>query len=279
MPAVIIDDKTCEAEAGETILEIARRNGVWIPTLCYHPALEPYASCRLCMVEIDRGGWWQMVTACNYPVRRDLVVRVESARAIRARQGVMSLLLARAPESAELRALARRMGVESTDFPTVSVAEGNCILCGLCVRVCEERIGTAAISLSGRGAERKVSAPFDEPSAECILCGACAAVCPVGTIRYEVHGDEAELVPFGTKGPVQRCAACGAVLTAESVKLALLQRGEAGVKELLSGEQFCWRCKRKRLAVELSAATSGGGPVRPVVAANSGDENVERSLH
>ncbi len=96
MPTVTIDNKSCAAEMGETLLEVARRNGVWIPTLCCHPALEPYASCRLCMVEIDRGGWWQMVTACNYPVLRDLAMRVESERAIRARQGVMRLLLARA---------------------------------------------------------------------------------------------------------------------------------------------------------------------------------------
>jgi bidirectional [NiFe] hydrogenase diaphorase subunit len=267
MPTVTIDDKACAAEVGETILEVARRNGVWIPTLCCHPALEPYASCRLCMVEIDRGSWWQMVTACNYPVRGDLAVRVDSQRALRARQGVMRLLLARAPESPELQELAARLGIQSADFPTVTVAEGNCILCGLCVRVCEERIGTSAISLSGRGAERKVSAPFNEPSGDCILCGACAAVCPVGTIRYEVHGDEVELVPFGTKGPVQRCAGCGAVLAAESVKLALLQRGAAALKELLAGEEFCWRCKRKRLAAELSAA-SGGGPASPVVATN-----------
>ncbi|MGA2066294.1 MAG: 2Fe-2S iron-sulfur cluster-binding protein [Thermoguttaceae bacterium] len=263
MPTVILDEKSCAAEVGETILDVARRNGVWIPTLCYHPALEAYASCRLCMVEIDRGGWWQMVTACNYPVRRDLAVRVESERAVRARQGVMRLLLARAPESPELQRLAARLGIQSPGLPTVTVAERNCILCGLCVRACEERIGTAAISLAGRGVERKVSTPFDEPSADCILCGACAAVCPVGTIQWEVHGDEVELVPFGTRGPVRRCAACGAVLAAELAALAVAGRGAAAVQGLMDGEGFCWRCKRKKLARELSAGLPGGGPPSP----------------
>jgi bidirectional [NiFe] hydrogenase diaphorase subunit len=266
MSTVVIDDKAYAAAVGETILEVARRNGVWIPTLCCHPALEPYASCRLCMVEIDRGNWWQLVTACNYPVRGDLTVRVDSERALRARQGVMRLLLARAPTSPELQQLAARLGIESADLPTVTAAEGNCILCGLCVRVCEERIGTAAISLSGRGVERKVTAPFNEPSADCILCGACAAVCPVGTIQYEVHGDEVELAPFGTKGPVRRCAACGAVLTAELVSQALLDRGVAALKEALEGEQFCWRCKRKKLAAELSAAC-GSRPASSIIVA------------
>jgi bidirectional [NiFe] hydrogenase diaphorase subunit len=248
MPTVTIDNQACSAEVGETILQVARRNGVWIPTLCYHAAMEPYASCRLCMVEIDRGGWWQMVTACNYPVRRDLTVRVESERAVRARRGVMRLLLARVPGSPEVGELAARMGVESAGLPTVTVAERNCILCGLCVRVCEEQLGSAAISLTGRGVERKVSTPFGEPSDDCTLCGACAAVCPVGTIQLEVRGEEVELVPFGTKGRVQRCAACGAALTAERVRQALSRRGPASICEVLAVEELCTGCKRKRTA-------------------------------
>jgi bidirectional [NiFe] hydrogenase diaphorase subunit len=263
MPTVTIDSKSCAAEVGETILEVARRNGAWIPTLCHHPALEPYASCRLCMVEIDRGGWWQMVTACNYPLRRDLAVRVESERAVRARQGVMRLLLARAPESGELQELAAKMGVGAAGLPTVTVAERNCILCGLCVRACEERIGTANISLTGRGGERKVSTPFGAPAEDCILCGACAAVCPVGTIQLEIHGDEVELVPFGTKGPLRRCADCGQPVAAEVARLALARRGAAALKELLEGVELCSHCKRKKLAVQISATAPGGGPADP----------------
>jgi predicted molibdopterin-dependent oxidoreductase YjgC len=254
MATVNIDGKSCEAAHGETIFEVARRNGTWIPTLCHHPALQPYASCRLCMVEIDRGGWWQMVTACNYPVRGDLTVRVNSERGVRARQGVMRLLLARSPASRELQQLAARMGVLSAGLPTVTVAERNCILCGLCVRACEERIGTAAISLTGRGVERKVATPFGEPAEACILCGACAAVCPVGTIELKIQGDEIELVPFGTKGPVHRCAACGAVLVAERARAALLERGLAAVNEILHREDLCLRCRRQKLAAQIVAA-------------------------
>ena len=197
MPTVTIDGRACQAQDGETILEVARRHGIWIPTLCYHAALEPYASCRICVVEIDRGGWWQVVTACNYPIRRDLTVRVNSERVIRDREGVMQLLLARSPDSPELRALAARMGVAETPYPKVTEAQRNCILCGLCVRVCEERIGASAISLVGRGVDRAVAAPFRIASDDCIGCGACAAVCPVGTIEVRVHAAEVEIERMG----------------------------------------------------------------------------------
>jgi len=256
MPTVTIDDKPCVAELGETILQVARRNGIWIPTLCYHPAVEPYASCRICVVEIDRGGWWQVVTSCNYPIRGDLTVRVESERAVRARRGVMELLLARCPESAELRELAGRMGVEGTPHPHVTEAQRNCILCGLCVQVCEETIGAAAISPAGRGVERSVAAPFRLASEDCIGCGACAAVCPVGTIVVRMHENEVEISPFKSRVKLRRCADCGTPLASELAIKALSARGGPTVTEMLDGEDCCSRCKRRKLAQEL---TSGHG--------------------
>ena len=96
MLKITIDNKCCAAEAGETVLQVARRNNLWIPTLCYHPAMEPYASCRLCLVEVGNGKGWQMVTACNYVVWHDLAVRLSSEAVVCHRQGVMRLLLARA---------------------------------------------------------------------------------------------------------------------------------------------------------------------------------------
>ena len=114
MPTVTIDGRSVSVEKDATILDAARKAGVWIPTLCHHPAVSAPAACRLCMVELDRGEWKQMVTACNYPVRRDIRVCVSSESAVRTRRGVMELLLARAPQNKELKALARRMGVEGT---------------------------------------------------------------------------------------------------------------------------------------------------------------------
>jgi predicted molibdopterin-dependent oxidoreductase YjgC len=256
MATVTIDGKTCEAQAGETILTVATRAGVWIPTLCHHPALEPYASCRICSVEIDRGGWWQVVTSCNYPVRGDLVVRVNSERAVRARQGVIQLLLARCPESPELRVLAARMGVQESGFPTLTTAQRNCILCGLCVRVCEERIGVSAISLVGRGVDRSVATPFKLASEVCIGCGACAAICPVGTIVVRIDGQEAEIIPFETRVKLLRCAGCGRTLGSELFQQALAVRGGPTLAEMLAQRPLCPNCKRENLAARLSAAVS-----------------------
>ncbi len=254
MPTVTIDDKPFKAEIGETILDVARRGGIWIPTLCYHPAVEPYAACRICVVEIDRGGWWQVVTSCNYPIRRDLTVRVNSERAIRARRGVMELLLARCPESPELRELAARMGIDATPYPHVTEAQRNCILCGLCVQVCAENIGASAIAPAGRGIDRAIAAPFHLVAEDCIGCGACAAVCPVGTIVVRIHEEEVEISPFKSRVKLKRCISCGEPVVSELVEQALCRRGGPKLTEILAGEDFCPRCKRQKLATELTAA-------------------------
>lgn len=258
MPTVVIDGKPCEAQTGETILEVARRNRLWIPTLCHHEALEPYAACRLCVVEIEQDGRWQVVTSCNYPVRGDLSVRVESERARRARAGVMQLLLARCPDSPELQQLARRMGVARTPYPHVTEAQRNCILCGLCVRVCAERIGAAAIAVAGRGVDRAVAAPFRMPAEDCIGCGACAAVCPVGTIVVRTYPDEVEISPFKTRVARWKCVDCGRPVGSQLVRQVLSHRSGPTLVELLAAGPRCQGCKRKRLAGQL-ALTAGDG--------------------
>ncbi len=261
MPTVTIDGVAVAVEKEETILQAAQRAGIWIPTLCYHAAISPAATCRLCMVELDRGDWKQLVTACNYPVRRDLVVSVSSDAAVNARRGVMQLLLARAPENQQLQALARRMGVTDRPYPTVTQAQRDCILCGLCTAVCEEVIGHAAIGFAGRGQARAVSAPFRQPAEDCIGCGACAVICPVGTIQIRIHEDtgEIEISPFKTRAKLLACERCGARVVSVPVAEEILSKGKIDREELRRRARLCPACRRKATAAALALATGQGG--------------------
>ena len=258
MPTVTIDGKKVRVRKETTILDAARKAGIWIPTLCYHASVSPPATCRLCMVELDRGGWKELVTSCNYPVRRDIVVSVSSERAVRARRGVMELLLARAPECEELKTLARRMGVEGTPYPKVTESQRNCILCGLCTSVCEEVIGKSAIGFVGRGVDRTVAAPFRQASEDCIGCGACAVVCPVGTIQVRIHEDtgEVEISPFKSRAKLLVCEECGTRIVTEPVAEEMLDRVKIDWEEFRKRARLCPECRRKRTAEALAMGVS-----------------------
>lgn len=175
-----IDDNQIETDGAGTLLEAARRAGIHIPTLCYHPALEPYGSCRLCSVEIEKGGRKRVVTACNYPVEDGLVVRTSSPEIIDIRKMIVELLLARCPGERRIQDLAREYGI---DKPRFKLEDDSCILCGLCARVCEELVGVSAINSINRGVERDVDAPYNDISEDCIGCGSCALVCPTNAIK------------------------------------------------------------------------------------------------
>ncbi|MFO8073777.1 MAG: 2Fe-2S iron-sulfur cluster-binding protein [Polyangia bacterium] len=183
-----IDGKRVEAEKGESLLEVARRAGARIPSLCHHPLLRPYGACRLCLVEVEERGRVKTTTSCNYEVREGISVRTDTPELRRHRRMVLELILSRAPDAPAVRELAKEYGIEKPRFSTAPPPAGRdrCILCGLCARVCEEVVGACAITLFGRGDKRGLEVPFGELIAEsCIGCGACAAVCPTGAIEME----------------------------------------------------------------------------------------------
>jgi heterodisulfide reductase subunit A len=192
-----INGQEFKAEEGQTVLEVAQRAGIHIPTLCYHAALEPYGACRLCTVEIQWGRRVSLQTACTYPVQEGIEVQTMSPSVIQARKMILELLLARCPNVPLVQDLAREYGIEKPRFKTDDPEE-KCVLCGLCVRVCNELVGAGAINFSDRGTGRMVGPPFLEKTDACIGCGACAIVCPTGVIQI-VGEEEAiyEELPLG----------------------------------------------------------------------------------
>jgi len=250
-----IDGQKVEAQEEQTVLEVAREAGVWIPALCHHPAVSPYGACRLCLVEVEVRGRRRLVTSCCYPVQDGLAVFTQTEKVMGARRGVMELLLARAPDSPTLRELAEKLGVTESRLPKVTEAERDCILCGLCVNVCREVIGAAAISFVERGVEREVGPPFDEASDACLGCGACAAVCPMGTVDLRWHEGELEIVPFKNRVPVVRCRECGEPIT--GLPYAEQIRARLGEK-LASAVELCPTCKRNAAALAQKKAGAAG---------------------
>ena len=179
-----INDREVRAEGGVTILEAARDAGIHIPTLCYHEKLAPYGACRLCTVEISQNGRTRLVTACIYPVENGLVVKTDSQRVIRIRKMLLELMLASSPAKT-IQDLAQQHGVAK---PRFEAEKTNCILCGLCVRYCNEIKKANAIGFVGRGTERRVVFYPEIASTVCASCRECFSLCPTGKLPSETDG-------------------------------------------------------------------------------------------
>lgn len=171
-----------EVRDGITILEAARQMDISIPTLCHHKLLSAYGACRICLVEVTQGSRSELKTSCNNVVQSGMSIQTETERVIKSRKIILELLLARSPDSEKILELAGQYGVDKTRFPK---KEKNCILCGLCVRMCQERMGKSVISFANRGTERIVIPPYGEKSETCQSCGACAYVCPAECVDLE----------------------------------------------------------------------------------------------
>ena len=209
MIEIVMDQRRVEARKGESLLAVARREGLRIPTLCHHEAVEPAGACRLCVVEITRpqwNGWSRLGAACLYAAESDLRVKTNSDRVRKVRKEVLELLVARCPDAAGLVELAREYGVYEPKY-AVRPEGDNCILCDLCTRICQTRV-TGAISRVDRGVDKRVATPFDEPSEACIGCLACAQNCPTGAIPFEEAGHRRAI--WGKEFVLVPCTVCGA---------------------------------------------------------------------
>ena len=144
MVSLTIEGKEVSAKPNQMILEAAREQGFAIPTLCYHEALKPFGACRLCIVEVKTNKGWNLVTSCTYPCTEGLIVRTNSEGILHSRRMTVELLMASSAHVPIVQELAEDLGVGT---PRFTMAQSDCILCGLCVRVCEEIVGVGALSI------------------------------------------------------------------------------------------------------------------------------------
>lgn len=192
MVVISINEKKYEAQEGENVLKVAIREGIDIPYLCYQETLSPYGACRLCMVDVISGGKPGLTTSCTLPVAEGLTVETESVEVVQVRKVLLELYLSEAPGSQKIREFAKKYGVDRSRFTHIDVtAKGDrCVLCGLCVRVCDEILGIGAINYAGRGTNTSINTPWYDISSTCIGCGACEYVCPADAIDIFDKDDE-----------------------------------------------------------------------------------------
>lgn len=189
---IILNGREVSAREREPLINVCERQDIYIPALCHHKRLEPYGACRVCLVKATWGRKSKFVTACNYPVEDGDVIDTESDEVIKLRKITIESLLGRCPNEKGIVEFAARHGVTESRFRTEIPGGSDCILCGLCVRVCDEVVGAKALGFMGRGSKREVSTPFKIHPDSCIGCGACSFICPTTAMKME--GEKVEIL-------------------------------------------------------------------------------------
>jgi iron-only hydrogenase group A len=203
-----VNNKKIKAEKGETILSALNRNGIIIPTLCRMKDFTPTGACRMCVVEVE--GSERLVTACSQPVEEWMKIKTHSPRVITARKTIVELLLSNHPDdclycdrnlNCELQRLSEELNIRERKIkgrkikqrldqssPGIVRELAKCILCGRCVRVCEEQITATSLDFINRGRQTHIGAAMDRDFnfSSCIQCGQCVLVCPTGAL-HEKH--------------------------------------------------------------------------------------------
>ena len=221
-----IDGLQISADEGMTVLEAAQANGLYIPNLCNHPDLKPAGLCRVCVVKMDD---WKVAIACKQTVKEGMVISTEDPEVQQIRKNTVELLVANHPltcltceadGNCELQRVAHYVGVNQEDLnryrrsvrsipmdksnPFFDFDHNKCILCGICVRTCDELQNINAIDYAQRGVNSVISTLGNKPIADsrCESCGECVVRCPV-----------AALAPKGAQEPMREvktiCSYCG----------------------------------------------------------------------
>jgi len=175
-----IDGKEVKAKRDTSVLDAARSAGISIPTLCHHEKLDTYGGCRICTVEVESRGRINYVASCLYPVENNLVVRTRSEKIDQIRKVILELLMAHAPDSPQLVALAEEYGAKAGRFDRES---SFCVLCGLCVRYCAEVKKKHALAFVDQGPKREINFIPEIASKECNDCQECFPLCPTSYLQ------------------------------------------------------------------------------------------------
>ncbi len=196
----MMDGQEVTAEAGKTLLEVARENGKDIPTICFHEATTANGLCRICVVEVE--GMRLLQPACIVLAAQNMNVQTRNERVDRARKTILEMLASTMDlsEAADIQAMMLEYGVDVNRFPDAERREiplkddnpmyirdySKCLLCWRCVQVCaDDAQYTYAINFEGRGYETQIGTFFDRsiPETTCVLCGQCVGVCPTGALK------------------------------------------------------------------------------------------------
>ncbi len=236
---LIIDGQELEALPGDSILDVARREGIFIPTLCYHEAFGGQGNCRLCTVEVTAGQRTRLAAACTYPAAEGIIVRTLTPAVKRLRKNIIMLLYKRAPDSVFIQKLFRDYGCQDNSLE--ADPQERCILCRLCVLSCA-KMGTSAISAVMRGIEKQISTPYEDAATACIGCAACAQICPTEAI--EVKEEAGQRTIWNRSFDLVPCEACGHGFATSEQLEHLATRLELPESEVT----LCQPCRRKLLA-------------------------------
>jgi iron-only hydrogenase group A len=239
MLTIEVNGRKIQAKAGETVLDACVRSGIRIPTLCHLAHLAPTGACRMCVVEVE--GQKSLVPSCAFPVSDGMKLRTHSPRATQARQVIVELLMSNHPDDClycvrnsdcELRELSAELGVRGRRFhgsklqyhldtssPALVRDPAKCILCGKCVRVCDEVQGVGCLDFVGRGSKTIVGTTFNQGLnvSSCINCGQCIMVCPTGALseQFAIPAVLAALEDPATKVVIQHAPAVSVTLGEE----------------------------------------------------------------
>lgn len=171
-----IDGSRIRVPKGTSVLDAALDHGICIPHLCHMRGVSDIGVCRVCVVEVVENGRSEITTSCTLEAEEGMVICAHTAKILRLRRNVAELLVAEAPNSRAIQDLAARCGVSEVRYP---FHHATCVLCGRCVRVCEEVWRSRALGFVGRGKNRHVALPFNERPEYCKRCWSCIGVCPM----------------------------------------------------------------------------------------------------